>query len=87
MNIYWDEKAWQEYLYWQMQDKKTLKRINNLLKDINRNGYSCIGKPEPLKGDYSGWWSVRIDDKNRLVFKVENEQLKILECGTHYGDK
>ena len=87
MNIYWDEKAWQEYLYWQMQDKKTLKRINNLLKDINRNGYSCIGKPEPLKGDYSGWWSVRIDEKNRLVFKIENEQLKILECGTHYGDK
>ena len=87
MNIYWDEKAWQEYLYWQMQDKKTLKRINNLLKDIDRNGYNSIGKPEPLKGNYSGWWSIRIDEKNRLIFKIENDQIKILECGTHYGDK
>ena len=87
MNIHWDEKAWQEYLYWQMQDKKTLRKINNLLKDIDRNEYSCIGKPEPLKGDYSGWRSVRIDEKKRLIFKIENEQLKILECGTHYGDK
>ena len=68
MNIFWQEKAWLEYLYWQTQDKKTLKKINNLLKDIDRNGYNCIGKPEPLKGDLSGWWSVRIDEKNRLVF-------------------
>lgn len=87
MNIFWDEKAWFEYLYWQTQDKKTLKRINNLLQDINRNGYNCIGKPEPLKGELSGWWSVRIDEKNRLIFKIENEQIKINKCGTHYGDK
>ena len=87
MNIYWDEKAWLEYLYWQTQDKKTLKRINNLLKDIDRNGYNCIGNPEPLKGELSGWWSVRIDEKNRLIFKIENEQIKINKCGTHYGDK
>ncbi|MBD3878752.1 MAG: Txe/YoeB family addiction module toxin [Quinella sp. 1Q5] len=87
MNIYWDEKAWLEYLYWQTQDKKTLKRINNLLKDIDRNGYNCIGKPEPLKGELSGWWSVRIDEKNRLIFKIENEQIKINKCGTHYDDK
>ena len=87
MNIYWDEKAWLEYLYWQTQDKKTLKRINNLLKDIDRNGYNCIGKPEPLKGELSGWWSVRIDEKNRLIFKIENEQIKIYKCGTHYEDK
>jgi len=87
MNIYWDEKAWLEYLYWQTQDKKTLKRINNLLKDIDRNGYNCIGKPEPLKGDLSGWWSVRIDEKNRLIFKIENEQIKIYKCGTYYEDK
>ena len=87
MNIFWDEKAWFEYLYWQTQDKKTLKRINNLLQDINRNGYNCIGKPEPLKGELSGWWSVRIDEKNRLIFKIENEQIKINNCGTHYGDK
>lgn len=87
MNILWDEKAWLEYLYWQTQDKKTLKRINNLLQDINRNGYNCIGKTEPLKGELTGWWSVRIDEKNRLIFKIDNEQIKINKCGTHYGDK
>lgn len=70
MNLFWDEKAWLEYLYWQTQDKKTLKRINNLLKDIDRNGYNCIGKPEPLKGDQSGWWSVRIDEK-KIVWYSE----------------
>lgn len=87
MDILWKEKSWLEYLYWQTQDKKTLNRINNLLKDIDRNGYNCIGKPEPLKGELSGWWSVRIDEKNRLVFKVENAVIEILKCGTHYGDK
>ena len=87
MNIYWEEKAWLEYLYWQTQDKKTLKRINKLLKDIDRNGYNCIGKPEPLKGDLSGYWSVRIDEKNRLIFKIEDDRIKVFECGSHYGDK
>ncbi|MBE8951585.1 MAG: Txe/YoeB family addiction module toxin [Quinella sp. 1Q7] len=87
MNIYWEEKAWLEYLHWQTQDKKTLKRINKLLKDIDRNGYNCIGKPEPLKGDLSGSWSVRIDEKNRLIFKIEDDQIKVFECGTYYGDK
>lgn len=87
MNIFWEEKAWFDYLYWQTQDKKTLKRINNLLKDIDRNGYNCIGKPEPLKDDLSGWWSVRIDETNRLIFKITDEMIKILRCGSHYGDK
>ena len=87
MNIHWDEKAWLEYLYWQTQDKKTLKRINNLLKDIDRNGYNCIGKPEPLRGELSGWWSIRIDEKNRLIFKIENDAIEIYKCGTHYGEK
>lgn len=64
-----------------------MKRINNLLKDIDRSGYNCIGKPEPLKGNYSGWWSVHIDEKNRLIFKIENEVVEITQCGTHYGDK
>ena len=68
MKILWQESAWEEYLYWQLQDKKTLKRINKLLMDINRNGYQCIGKPEPLKGDLSGYWSVRIDEKIELYF-------------------
>ena len=86
MNIFWKEKAWLEYLYWQTQDKKTLRKINNLLKDIDRNGYNCIGKPEPLKGEFSGWWSVRIDEKNRLIFRIENDAVEIYQCGTHYGE-
>ncbi|MBR0061245.1 MAG: Txe/YoeB family addiction module toxin [Selenomonadaceae bacterium] len=87
MKLLWHDKAWAGYKYWQMQDKKTLKRINNLLNDIERNGYNCIGKPEPLKGDLLGWWSVRIDEKNRLLFKIDGEIMEIYQCGTHYGDK
>ena len=87
MHKNFSDRAFEEYLYWQMNDKKTLKRINNLLKDIDRNGYNCTGKPEPLKGDKSGWWSVRIDEKNRLIFKIENEVVEITQCGTHYGEK
>ena len=87
MNKNFSDIAFENYIYWQTHDKKMLKRINNLIKDIDRNGYNCIGKPEPLKGNLSGWWSVRIDEKNRLVFKIDNEILEIYECGTHYGDK
>lgn len=87
MKKVWHDKAWEEYLYWQTQDKKTLKRINRLLEDIDRNGYNCSGKPEPLKHNLSGYWSVRIDDQNRIVFRINGEQLEILQCGTHYGDK
>ena len=87
MKLLWHDTAWSDYMYWQTQDKKMLNRINNLLKDIERNGYSCVGKPEPLKGDLSGWWSVRIDEKNRLIFKIENEVIEIYQCRTHYGDK
>jgi len=87
MNKIFSDSAFENYLYWQTQDKKTLRKINNLLKDIDRNGYNCIGKPEPLKGDKSGWWSVRIDEKNRLIFKIENDEIEIAQCGTHYGDK
>ena len=87
MRILWGDKAWQEYLYWQTQDKKVLKRINVLLKDIDRNGYNCIGKPEPSKGDLSGYWSVRIDEQNRIVFRINNANLEIIQCGTHYKDK
>lgn len=63
MKIVWHDLAWEEYLYWQTQDKKTLKRINKLLEDVNRNGYNCIGKPELLRGNLSGYWSLRIDEK------------------------
>ena len=87
MHKIWHDEAWEEYLYWQTQDKKILKRINMLLKDIDRNGYQSIGKPEPLKGDLSGFWSVRIDDKNRIVFRIENDRMEIIQCGSHYDDK
>ena len=83
----WHDLAWEEYLYWQSQHKKTLKKINRLLKDIDRNGYECSGKPEPLRGNLSGYWSVRIDEQNRIVFRIIGEQLEIMQCGTHYGDK
>lgn len=87
MNKLWHDEAWEDYLYWQTQDKKTLKRINLLLQDISRNGYEGIGKPEPLKGDLSGWWSRRIDESNRLVYRINNGRLEIAQCRSHYGDK
>lgn len=87
MNKAWQDDAWEDYLYWQTQDKKTLKKINNLLKDIDRNAYDGLGKPEPLVGNLSGYWSRRIDDKNRIVYKVENNQIIIVQCGSHYKDK
>ena len=82
----WHDTAWEDYLYWQTQDKKTLRKINTLVKDIERNGYSGIGKPEPLKGNLSGWWSVRIDEENRLVFQIANGKLEIYACNGHYDD-
>lgn len=83
----WDDYAWEDYLYWQTQDKKTLKRINLLLQDIDRNGYTGIGKPEALKGNMQGYYSRRIDDTNRLVYRIKNGVIEILQCRTHYGDK
>lgn len=83
----WDDFAWDDYLYWQSQDKRTLKRINQLLKDIDRNGYTEIGKPEPLKGDMSGYWSRRIDDVNRLVYRINDNRIEVLQCRSHYGGK
>jgi toxin YoeB len=87
MEKLWTDKAWENYLYWQNQDKKTLKRVNQLIRDIERNGYDGIGKPEPLRGDFSGWWSRRIDDTNRLVYRIEGDMLIIADCRSHYGDK
>ena len=84
MKKIWYDRAWSEYADWQTQDKKTLKRINELLKSIDRNGYNCIGKPEPLKGDLAGWWSVRIDEANRLVFQIVNGEIAIHSCAGHY---
>lgn len=87
MRKIWSDEAWEDYLYWQTQDKKTLKKINQLLKNIDRNGYNSIGNPEPLKADLSSYWSVRIDEKNRLVFRIKNDCLEIWQCGSHYRDK
>jgi len=83
----WDDEAWDDYLYWQTQDKKTLKRINNLLKDIDRQPFSGIGKPEPLTGNLSSYWSRKIDDCNRIVYRVKDSRIEIIQCGTHYRDK
>ena len=83
----WSDQAWDDYLYWQTQDKRTLNKINRLLQDIDRNGYNCTGQPEPLKGDLSGFWSLRIDEKNRIVFRIEDSTIEIWQCGSHYRDK
>ena len=84
MKKLWHDRAWDEYSDWQARDAKTLKRINTLLKSIDRKGYSCIGNPEPLKDNLSGWWSVRIDQQNRIVFRIEDDTLRIYSCAGHY---
>jgi toxin YoeB len=84
----WTDRAWEDYLYWQVQDKKILKRLNQLIKDIDRNPYDGIGHPEQLRGDMSGWWSRRIDDEHRLIYRIdEGDKLIIAHCRTHYGNK
>ncbi len=83
-NITFTPQAWEEYCYWQTQDKKILKRINQLLQDISRNGFVGIGKPEPLKENLSGYWSRRIDNVNRLVYRIKDEQIEIIQCRGHY---
>lgn len=87
MNKIFHEKGFEDFLYWQATDKKIFKKINDLLKDIDRNGYNCKGKPEKLKGNYAGYWSVRIDKKNRLIFRINDGMIEIAECKEHYGDK
>ena len=87
MSKLWQDDAWDDYVQWQSQDKRTLRKINKLLQDIERNGYNGIGKPEPLKGDLSGFWSVEIDEKNRIVFRIEDGKIEIIQCGSHYRDK
>jgi toxin YoeB len=87
MKKIWFDKAWEDYLYWQTQNKKTLKKINKIIQDIERNGYNGIGKPEPLKHDLTGYWSIKIDEKNRIVFRIDNKSLEIIQCGSHYRDR
>ena len=84
MKKIWQEEAWDDYLYWQTQDKKTLKKINSLIRDIERHPFEGIGKPEPLKHDLTGYWSRRIDESNRIVYKINNNILEIAQCRNHY---
>ena len=84
--LIWHDAAWAEYLYWQTQDKKTLKRINALIKDILRSPYQGIGKPEPLRENLSGWWSRRIDDTHRIVYREQDGNIIIASCYGHYTD-
>lgn len=86
LNLLFLPEGWEDYLYWQTQDKKTLRRINSLIKEIQRSPFAGLGKPEPLKGNYQGWWSRRIDEANRIVYKVEVGQIVVAQCRTHYKE-
>ena len=84
MRLLWEEEAWEDYCLWQTRDKKLLKRINSLIKDIQRNTYEGIGKPEPLKGDLSGWWSRRIDYNQLILYSEPAVNIIIAACSVHY---
>lgn len=84
MGVLWEDRAWEDYLFWQTTDKHNLKKLNELIKDIHRHPYEGIGKPEPLKANYSGWWSRRIDEANRIVYKEINGNIVIIACRGHY---
>lgn len=86
MRLLWYERAWEEYLYWQAQDKKTLRRINLLLRDMQRSPFEGVGDPEPLKGNYSGWWSRRIDGANRIVYREKDGAIIVAQCRGHYDN-
>ena len=86
MNKIWSDNAWEDYTFWQTQDRKTLKKINDLLKDIERAPYEGIGKPEPLKHEWQGYWSRRINDCDRLIYRINNDQLEVTACRSHYDD-
>lgn len=86
MNKAFTDIGWEDYLYWQTEDRKTLRKINTLLKDIERNGNEGIGKPEPLTGDLSSFWSRRINQKDRLIYALEMDQIIIIACRYHYDD-
>lgn len=85
-NKVFTDAAWQDYLYWEKQDRKTLKRINSLIEDIDRNGNAGIGRPEPLLGDLSGFFSRRINMKDRLIYSSDSDNIYIVACRSHYDD-
>lgn len=84
MDIFWDKNAWEDYLYWQDNDKKVLRKINSLIKECQRTPFEGTGKPEPLRQNLSGFWSRRITGEHRLVYQVENDVLYIAQCRYHY---
>jgi toxin YoeB len=84
MKLVFTELSWEDYLFWQRNDKQKLKRINEILKDISRNPYDGIGKPEPLKFKYAGFWSRRIDEEHRLIYRVDDDEIQIAKCRFHY---
>ena len=84
MKLLWEESAWADYLYWQGQDRRTLNRLNQLIRDIQRDPFEGIGKPEPLRGSLSGWWSRRIDAMNRIVYRQEGDSIIIASVRDHY---
>ncbi|MEO1643192.1 MAG: Txe/YoeB family addiction module toxin [Pseudomonadota bacterium] len=84
MKLTFNEQAWSDYLYWQKTDKKTLRRLNEILKSIKRTPFEGIGKPEPLRGNLSGWWSRRLDHEHRLIYRVEGDTIQLLQCRYHY---
>jgi toxin YoeB len=84
VKLLWAESAWEDYVRWQTEDRKTLRRINQLLADVQRNGYTGIGKPEPLRHDWAGFWSRRINDEHRLVYRIEGDTALIAACRYHY---
>ncbi len=87
-NLGFTLRGWDEYTEWQSEDKRTLKRINQLVRDIIRNGNTGIGRPEPLKDNLSGYWSREIDEKNRLIYRIlDNGRIEIAQCKGHYGDR
>lgn len=86
MNKAFTDIGWEDYLYWQTEDRKTQRKINTLLKDIERNGNEGLGKPEPLTRDLSGFWSRRINQKDRLIYALEMDQIIIIACRYHYDD-
>lgn len=85
MKKVWDDKAWVDYLYWQLHDKQMMKRLNTLIRDAERDPCAGIGKPEPLRGDLSGFWSRRINDEHRLVYRVKDGMMEIISCRDHYN--
>lgn len=88
MQIVWDEVAWEDYLWWQQQDRKVLRRINQLIRDVQRNGNTGIGKPEALRGNLAGYWSRRITSEHRLVYRITAQgttsSVRIISCRYHY---